>query len=109
MLPHVWPQALVSIGWLNTRAAQIPGTSEGCASWSAAHDLAALSEGHLSEGGMRRLADHVCQCRACRVVLASLIGDLQEVESTGNHRATWLEGASECAHGEHRTHDLTST
>ena len=48
-------------------------TSEGCS--SAVRDLAALSEGNLSEPGLRRLAGHLHGCAPCRALFASLAKD----------------------------------
>ena len=51
-------------------------TLEDCSTF-AIHDLAALADGNLSEEGLRRLANHVLQCRTCRATLAALIEESQ--------------------------------
>jgi len=49
--------------------------SEVCSSPSAVLDLAALSEGNLSEDGLRRLADHIQRCPTCAAIFVSLHGE----------------------------------
>lgn len=39
----------------------------------AVHDMAASSEGNLSEEGQVRLANHTEQCSQCRLLLATLV------------------------------------
>jgi hypothetical protein len=54
-------------------------TSEGCS--SAVLDLAALSEGNLSESGLRRLAGHLHHCAPCRALFAALAKDTDGVRT----------------------------
>lgn len=88
------PPALPSLGLLtplDARMRHVETTDRegGCA--SSALDLAALEEGRLSEGGMRRLAAHVSRCATCMAVLVSLIKDVQEAAGTGAHAmSTWV-------------------
>jgi hypothetical protein len=70
---------------------------ETCASLSAVHDLAALSEGNLSCSGKRRLARHLSRCQACTVVLASLVKDADAQRLTGGQ--AWREGSPRLACG----------
>jgi hypothetical protein len=59
--------------------------SEGCS--SAVLDLAALSEGNLSEPGLRRLASHLHHCSPCRALFASLVKDAESAPRTEDHEA----------------------
>jgi len=52
-------------------------TGAPCSGWSVMHDLAALSEGHLSRMARRRLAKHLARCRSCQAICASLLEDSQ--------------------------------
>lgn len=71
----------------NTQAAQDSRVSEGCSDSFAILDLAAFSEGNLSQEGMQRLATHVRQCETCRIQLASVIRDSQRSQSSGDKRS----------------------
>jgi hypothetical protein len=88
------PRTFQSLGLLNTLDARMRNVEasdrEGCGS-SSALDLAALEEGRLSEGGIRRLAAHVRRCTTCMAVLVSLVKDSEEADGTGTHAmSTWL-------------------
>jgi hypothetical protein len=61
--------------------AEDSAASEVCSSPSAVLDLAALSEGNLSEDGLRRLAGHIRQCPTCAAVFASLHGESHRASS----------------------------
>lgn len=69
---------------LQTHSVQDPIEGE-CSDPSAVHDLAALSEGGLSEDGMRRLALHLYQCGACRLVFTSMVSETTRAECTDQH------------------------
>ncbi len=62
------------------QAAEDSMASEGCS--SAVLDLAALSEGNLSEPGLRRLAGHLHQCSSCKALFASLVKDAESAPRT---------------------------
>jgi anti-sigma factor RsiW len=73
---------------------------EDCSTFSI-HDLAALADGNLSEEGLRRLANHIPQCRICRATLAALIEESQNnpgataSERPGGHDVTaWVDAAA---------------
>ena len=59
----------------NTQAVEDSMESEGCS--SAVLDLAALSEGNLSDEGLRRLAGHLHRCSPCRALYTSLVKDAE--------------------------------
>lgn len=46
-------------------------------------DLAALADGNLRSQDMPRLAVHIAQCHACKMVLAVLISNEQPVTASG--------------------------
>jgi predicted anti-sigma-YlaC factor YlaD len=58
-------------------------TAEECS--SAMLDLAALSEGNLSETGRRRLSDHLRDCAPCRALFESLASDAGAAPHTEDH------------------------
>src|SRR5262245_34719957 len=77
-----------------------PVALEDCSTF-AIHDLAALADGNLSEEGLRRLANHIPQCRTCRATLAALINESQNSpgatasEGPGSYDLTaWLDAAA---------------
>ena len=55
---------------------------ESCADPSAALDLAALSDGHLSPQGLERLSAHAVRCSACLAAFAAVVQDTQAVDAT---------------------------
>lgn len=76
-MPRVGSRAIIP-----TTADPVVDLPESCPDPSAALDLAALSEGNLSPQGMDRLARHMVGCSACRTVLAMVVQEAQEVDST---------------------------
>jgi hypothetical protein len=52
---------------------------------TADHDVAALTDGSLSEDGIERLVDHVYGCERCEQLLSTVGQELLEVETTGEH------------------------
>jgi anti-sigma factor RsiW len=46
-------------------------------------DLAALADGNLPSEDIQRLAEHIAQCPACKMVLAVLISNEQPVAASG--------------------------
>ncbi|HEX8110877.1 MAG TPA: hypothetical protein VF516_24260 [Kofleriaceae bacterium] len=66
-----------------TQAAEDSMASDGCS--SAVLDLAAFSEGNLSDEGLRRLAGHLQQCSPCKALFASLAKDAESALRAGGH------------------------
>lgn len=99
--------------WLRSPALQdhgatrVPTAVEDCSGF-AIHDIAALAEGNLSPGGMRRLARHIPGCATCGATLAVIIDDMQPGRGADNQGlAAWLamasgaEDAHECPDPDH--------
>jgi hypothetical protein len=59
-----------------------------CDDADAFHDIAALQDGNLSRAGVRRLADHLGQCRSCRILVALLVAESTRADSTATHSAS---------------------
>ena len=78
----------------SSRRAAPASASEPCHEPSAIHDLAALQAGRLDPIRRRQLAQHMVQCDACRVLLATLLVEARRIEGTGTLPPAPLPGSS---------------
>ena len=72
-------------GFATCLSAEDGEAPRGCDDLYAPRDLAALQEGHLSPDGIQRFARHVARCKTCKILVATIVAEVNRAESTGMH------------------------